>query len=103
MRPSGWIRATAMRFKTALLPGRPWETRRVRRPISQKPSEGGLTHQPAFQLGSRTANADVKGSKQRIYGADLVEAHLVDELLEHQRIVREQVHSPLPVVEADGA
>src|SRR5690606_8753491 len=36
-------------------------------------------------------------------GADLVEAHLVDQLLELERVVGEQRHAPFPVVEAHGA
>src|SRR5688500_18438798 len=33
----------------------------------------------------------------------LVEPHFVDELLELERVLREQSDAPLPVVEADGA
>src|SRR5690606_6941560 len=36
-------------------------------------------------------------------GADLVEAHLVDELLELEGVVGEEGHPPFPVVEAHGA
>src|SRR5438105_725796 len=40
-------------------------------------------------------------SKQAIERASLVETHFVDQLLEHQRLVRKQVHAPLPVVETN--
>ena len=42
-------------------------------------------------------------AEKRVLGADLVEAHLVDQLFENHRIVGEQVHAPLPVVVPDGA
>src|SRR5437762_614938 len=38
-----------------------------------------------------------------IHSADFVEAHLVNQLLEHHWIVGEQIHAPLPIVEADRA
>ena len=44
-----------------------------------------------------------KRAEQRIDGAHLVEPHLVNQPLEHQRIVGEQIHAPFPVVETDGA
>src|ERR1043165_9745956 len=49
----------------------------------------------------RHADADVDLAEERVDGADFVEAHLVNQLLEDQRIVTEQVDTPLPVVEAD--
>src|SRR5579883_3288909 len=49
------------------------------------------------------ALAHIKRAEQRVHGADLIEAHLVDELLEHQRIVGKQIHAPLPIVEPDRA
>src|SRR5207237_209233 len=38
-----------------------------------------------------------------IHRADFVEAHLVNQLLEHHWIVGEQIHAPLPIIEADRA
>src|SRR3954464_2690632 len=54
-------------------------------------------------LRRRAADANEELPEQRVDGADLVKAHLVDELLELQRVVRKQVHAPLPIVKADGA
>ena len=55
------------------------------------------------QLGRRELQADVEGPELRVPGRGLVEAHLVDQLLEDERVVGEQVDAPLPVVEADRA
>src|SRR5438270_7597448 len=64
---------------------------------------GQLPSQQLSDLRCGNANADVKRAEQGIDGADLVEAHLVNQLLEDQRIVGEQVHAPLPIVESDRA
>src|SRR5262249_44632751 len=45
----------------------------------------------------------VERPEERESRARRVEAHLVNELLEDERIVCEQRHAPLPVVEPDGA
>src|SRR5205807_7228550 len=45
--------------------------------------------------------AYVELAEQGVDGADVVEAHLVDQLLEDQGVVGEQVYTPLPIVEAD--
>src|SRR3954453_16244560 len=54
-------------------------------------------------LRRRAADANEELPEQRVDSADLVKTHLVDELLELQRVVAEQIHAPLPIVEADGA
>src|SRR5208283_2344217 len=59
--------------------------------------------QPLSQLRHRAAHPDEKLSKRGILSANLIEAHFVDELLEHQRLGCKQIHAPLPIVEADGA
>src|SRR5262249_1496083 len=51
----------------------------------------------------READTDVERPEQRESRARRIEAHLVDQLLEDQRVVGEQRHPPLPVVEPDGA
>ena len=33
------------------------------------------------------------------YGADLIEPHFVDQLLEHERVVGKEVDAPLPIIE----
>ena len=47
------------------------------------------------------AQANEKRSEERILGTHFVEAHFVDQLLENQRVIREQVYAPLPIVEAN--
>src|SRR5262245_51331169 len=47
------------------------------------------------------AQPDVELAEERVNGADFVEAHLVDELLEDERIFAVQIDAPLPIVEAD--
>src|SRR5215472_1165821 len=42
-------------------------------------------------------------AEQRIDGAYMVETHFVDQLFEDQRIICEEVNTPLPVVESNGA
>src|SRR5271155_1719742 len=59
--------------------------------------------QQFLQRRRRAAHAHKELAEQRIHGADMVEAHLVDQLLEDQRIVGKQVDSPLPVVKANRA
>src|SRR5580692_7303290 len=51
----------------------------------------------------RTTQSDIESAEERINGADVVEAHLVDQLFENQGIVSKKIDTPLPVVEADGA
>ena len=46
---------------------------------------------------------DIEIAEVGIVGADLVEAHVRDELLEVERIPGEQRDAPLPRVEPDGA
>src|SRR5207245_11666482 len=43
----------------------------------------------------------VEMPEQRVHCADFVKSHLVNQFLEHQRIVRPQIDSPLPIVETD--
>src|SRR3954469_906060 len=62
-----------------------------------------LSGEEVPDLRRRAADANEELPEQRVDGADLVKTHLVDELLELQRVVSKQVHSPLPVVETDGA
>lgn len=42
-------------------------------------------------------------TEQCIHGAYMVETHFVDQLLEDQGIVCEEVYTPLPVIESNGA
>src|SRR3954462_12025239 len=60
-----------------------------------------LPAQQLFQPRSRAAHAQIKSPEQCIHGAYLIKAHLVDQLLEDQWIIREQVYAPLPIVKAD--
>src|SRR3954471_1439754 len=62
-----------------------------------------LSGEKVPDLRRRAADADEELPEQRVDGADLVKTHLVDEFLELQRVVGKQVHTPLPIVEADGA
>src|SRR6266478_3355453 len=62
-----------------------------------------ISFQQVVQVAGRAAQSDVEASEQGIDGADVVEAHLVDELFENQGIVGEEVDAPLPIVETDRA
>ena len=53
------------------------------------------------QFRRRSAHAHHKCAKSRINGANFVKTHLVDQLLEDQRVVGEQIDAPLPVIEPD--
>src|SRR5213078_2857023 len=59
--------------------------------------------QKLAQTAPGAAHADVEMPELCIHSADFVEAHLVNQLLEDQWIVGEQIHAPLPIVEADRA
>jgi len=41
--------------------------------------------------------------EQRIHSADFVEAHLVDQLFEYQRIIGKEIDAPFPIIESDRA
>src|ERR1039457_1010005 len=59
--------------------------------------------QPLAQPLYRKSHTNEELPKQRIHRTDFVEAHFVNQFLEHQRIGGKQIHAPLPIVEADGA
>src|SRR5437879_2674209 len=60
-----------------------------------------LSVQQVRQIRGVTAHANIKRPKCGVYGANLVEAHFVDQLLENHWIVREKIHAPFPIVVAD--
>src|SRR5882672_6499782 len=62
-----------------------------------------LSVEQRVDLLGRATQSDVELPEQGVDGADVVEAHFVDQLLEDQRVVGEKVDAPLPIVEADGA
>src|SRR6266436_6855434 len=62
-----------------------------------------ISFQQVVQVAGRAAQSDVETSEESVDGADVVEAHLVDQLFENQGIVGEEVDAPLPIVETDGA
>src|SRR5258706_10470356 len=47
------------------------------------------------------SQADIERSELRVHRAYFIKTHLVDEPLEDQRLFREEVHSPLPIVKAN--
>src|SRR6185312_3452639 len=53
-----------------------------------------------FQTRGRYSHTHKELAEQSIDGAYFVEAHLIDQLLEDQRVIRKQVHAPLPIVKA---
>src|SRR5262245_40486852 len=59
----------------------------------------------AFEQGAQIVRRETKPDEKRpektIHSAGFVEAHFVDELSEHQRVVGEKIHAPFPIVEAD--
>src|SRR4029077_18223651 len=58
------------------------------------------TQQPA-QFCGRNSQPQIELPKECINRTYFIKSHLVDQLLKHQRIIREQVYSPLPVVESN--
>src|SRR5207249_7571611 len=60
-----------------------------------------LPTQQLSQICRRAPHAHIKMPEQRVHCADFVKAHLVNQFLEHHRIVRPQIYSPLPIVESD--
>src|SRR5262249_1100243 len=70
-------------------------------PLSSSDLLRNLPVQEPAQAAPRAAHADVKVPEKRINRADLIKPHLVNELLEHQRVVSKQINPPLPVVETD--
>src|SRR5207247_3794262 len=60
-----------------------------------------LPTQQLSQICRRATHSHVEMPEQRVHCADFVKSHLVNQFLEHQRIVRPQIYSPLPIVEAD--
>src|SRR5271154_7139436 len=49
------------------------------------------------------SHSQVETPKERIYGAHLIESHLVDQLFEDHRIIGKEVDAPLPIVKTDGS
>ena len=80
--------------------GRAAPSNRLRRRLRLEPRRPPLQQRP--QLLSPELQPHVERPEQPVERAGLVEAHLVDQLLEHHGIVGEEVDAPLPVVEADG-
>src|SRR6266540_2850273 len=58
---------------------------------------------PAEGLGRFGQQPDDEGAEVGVDGGDLVEAHLVEDLLERQRVIGQEGDAPLPVVEGEGA
>src|SRR5271154_5655431 len=55
------------------------------------------------EVGGLESDAEVKRAELRVRGAGFVKAHLVNEFLEHNRIVGEKIDAPFPIVESDRA
>ena len=60
-----------------------------------------LSVQPTGKFLDGQTDAEEELAEEGVDGADFVETHLVDELLEDHRVVGEEVDAPLPVVHAD--
>src|SRR5688572_25576510 len=58
---------------------------------------------PAQGLGRFGQEPHDERPEVRVHGRDLVEAHLVEDLLEGGGVVGQQGHAPLPIVEGEGA
>src|SRR5439155_26132316 len=74
-------------------------------PAELRPGEmklGRPAVEEARQLGGGELQADEERAELAVPRTCLVEAHLVDQLLEDERVVGEKVDTPLPIVEADG-
>ena len=57
--------------------------------------------QKVLQLIGRKAQSDVERAEQAVNRAGFIEAHLVNEFLENQRVIGEEIDSPFPIIEAD--
>src|ERR1700689_2655046 len=55
------------------------------------------------EVGGLQADADVERGELPLRRAGFIEAHLVNEFLEHYRIVGEKIDAPFPIVESDRA
>src|SRR3990172_3718027 len=62
-----------------------------------------LPFEESAEIGGREAQAYVEGAELTVHGARLIEAHLIDKLFEYQRVMGEEIHAPLPIIEADRA
>src|SRR5581483_4745450 len=62
----------------------------------------GSDREYPMKLRRRDPDSNVKRPEPPVRCARLVEAHLIDQLLEHQRIVGKKIDSPLPIVESHG-
>src|SRR5262249_26065591 len=60
-----------------------------------------LSRKQFAEIARRYSDPDEELPEQSVVGTDLVEAHLVDEFLEDERVIGEKIDTPLPVVEAD--
>src|SRR5919106_983244 len=56
-----------------------------------------------MKLGGWKAQTDEENAKQSVDRAGFIEAHLVNQLLEHQRIIGKKIDAPFPIIEANGA
>src|SRR5919109_3504617 len=57
---------------------------------------------PAQGVGRFGQQPDDERPEVGVHGGDLVEAHLVEDLLERHRVVGQEGDAPLPVVEGEG-
>ena len=61
-----------------------------------------LTSQICGELSGSELKARVERSKLGELRAGFVEPHLVNQLLEDERVVGKEIHAPFPVVKPDG-
>src|SRR5581483_5405564 len=74
------------------------------RPPAESVGASGLAQPGAADgLGRFGQQTDDERAEVGVHRRDLVEAHLVEDLLEGDRIVGQQRDTPLPVVEGEGA
>ena len=70
--------------------------------FASSPSSGArMTEDLPVQVAGAQPGCDDEWAELRVARARFVEAHLVDQFFENQRIVGEKVHAPFPVVETD--
>src|ERR1700685_3223862 len=72
--------------------------------FASSPRSGArMTEDLPVQVAGAQPGCDDEWAELRVARARFVEAHLVDQFFENQRIVGEKVHAPFPVVETDRA
>jgi len=69
--------------------------------LGSGPSLESRRSEPVSEVGDTQTDADEESTEEPVESGRFIEAHLVDELLEHAGIVSVEIDPPLPVIKAD--